>query len=70
MNRKELTKIVIMMILNWKKSFGSDVFNKFILRFKGQELIKRRKPDPTYHLTWLYIYMQWLTSLYLTGDKI
>ena len=34
MNQKELTKI-FMMISNWKKTFGFDVFYKLIQRFKG-----------------------------------
>ena len=34
MNRKELTKTVLM-ISNWKKSIGRDVFYKKIQRFKG-----------------------------------
>ena len=34
MNQKELTKIV-MMISNWKKTFGLQGFHKKIQRFKG-----------------------------------
>ena len=34
MNHKELTKI-FMIITNWKKTYGRDVFNKLIQRFKG-----------------------------------
>ena len=43
MNQKELTK-AFMMILNWKKSFGCDVFYKLIKRFKGLGLKRYSTP--------------------------
>ena len=57
MNQKELTK-AFMMISNWKKSFGCDVFYKLIKRFKGLGLKGYSTPYITQNnnINIIYIY--------------